>query len=175
MKIEAKTAIRLNEKSSRKKKVIHSLDGCYYSIFPEEIFKVAKKLVKGIDFSSVDYIVTFASFGIALGMAVAIVTKKPLRIAYEKKLDLPNPIIIIEPHLARKELVLYGIKKDDTVVLVDDEVYSGDLLVNAIKTLVKKGVKITSVICLIENTSKNARKKIKKLGFNLKSYKKFSL
>lgn len=174
MKIEAKKSRRIDIKKGRKVKIIHSLDGCYYPVFPKEILRIAKDLVGKIDFSSVDYLLCFATYGIVLGVAISIVTKKPLRIAYKKKLDLEEPIIIFEPHSPRKALFLYGARRGDKVVLIDDEVYSGDLFVNAVRALTQRGLRVVSLISLIENTRYDAREKLKKIGFTLKSYRKFN-
>jgi orotate phosphoribosyltransferase len=48
-------------------------------------------------------------------------------------------------------------------------------MVKAIKEFQKKGVIVKDVVCLVESQKFNARKKIKRLGFNLKSYIKHDL
>lgn len=98
-----------------------------------------------------------------------------MRIAYKLKLNLPNRIKFFEPHAVGKYVYIYGPKKGDKVILVDDEIYSGDSMVEAIKELRKRRIIIKDIVCLIEAVKLGARNKIREFGFDLKSYLKHNL
>jgi len=156
-------------------RIIHSLDGLVDPLDPEKILKVIRCLSKKIDWKNVDYVVGFDSGGIIPSVFLSFVNKKPLLIAYKLNLDLPHRIKFLEPHAVKKDIYIYGLKRGNRVVLVDDEIYSGDSMVEAIKELQKGGIIIKDIVCLIEAVKLGARNKIREFGFDLKSYLKHNL
>ena len=67
-------------------------------------------------------------------------------------------------------LYIYGLKKGEKVIIIDDEVSTGETMRNTIKELRKKGIVVKDAACLFEFVKMNGREKIKKLGLDLKSY-----
>jgi len=170
--IKVKRVKRIGAVGARPIRIIHSLDGIFGPLDTQKVLKVIRYLSKKIDWKNVDYIVGFDSGGIIPSLFFSYVSKKPLLITYKLKLDLPNRIKFFEPHAVGKDIYIYGPKRGDKVILVDDEIYSGDSMVEAIKELQKRGIIIKDIVCLIEAVKLGARNKIRKFGFNLKSYLK---
>jgi len=170
--IKVKRVKRIGAVGARPIRIIHSLDGIFGPLDTQKVLKVIRYLSKKIDWKNVDYIVGFDSRGIIPSLFFSYVSKKPLLITYKLKLDLPNRIKFFEPHAVGKDIYIYGPKRGDKVILVDDEIYSGDSMVEAIKELQKRGIIIKDIVCLIEAVKLGARNKIRKFGFNLKSYLK---
>ena len=173
--IKIKKAKRIGVTNARPIRIVYSLDGILDSLDTQKLLRVVKYLVKKVDYKNVDFIVGFDSGGIIPSLFFAHLTRKPLLIAYKLKLDLPNRIKFLEPHAVGRNIYIYGLKKGNKVILIDDEIYSGDGMVEAIKELQKNGVIVKDIVCLVEAKRFNARKKLKELGFDLKSYRKHNL
>ena len=173
--IKVKRVKRIGAVDARPIRIIHSLDGIVDPLDTQKVLKVIRYLSKKINWKNVDYIVGFDSGGIIPSLFLSYVSKKPLLIAYKLKLGLPNRIKFLEPNAARKDIYIYGLKRRNRVVLVDDEIYSGDSMVEAIKELQKRGIIIKDIVCLIEAVKFGARNKIREFGFDLKSYLKHNL
>jgi len=173
--IKVKKVKRIGITNARPIRIVHSLDGMLNPLDTQKLLKVIKYLIKKVDWKGIDFIIGFDSGGIIPSLFFSHLTKKPLLIAYKLKLDLPNRIKFFEPHAVGKDIYIYGLKKGNKVILVDDEIYSGDGIAETIKELQKRGVIVKDVVCLAESKRFNAREKIEKLGFNLKSYLKHNL
>jgi orotate phosphoribosyltransferase len=67
----------------------------------------------------------------------------------------------------------YGITQGDNIILLEDEVTSGDSILNMYKEFMKQSINIKAIACFVENVDLKAREKIRdKTGFDLISLAK---
>jgi len=150
-----------------------------YSIQPDLLKKAATELVKQLQPRKMpDYIVGLAAAGIPITIAVSYETGIPAIIAYKFRLDLPNELSWREPHCVDDNFYLYGLKKRQSVIIIDDEVDSGNTLINAIEVLSCNGIEIVDIGCIVEVVSREgmpSKDRLSKYGFTLKSLLKVEL
>lgn len=157
------------DKRSYKVLMNASGDSREFAIIPKELQTIAKRLTTCLKISTrPDYIIGFAPGGIPIAMALSYELDVPLIIAYKCRLDLPDEITWSEPHCLFNTFYLYGAYPNMSVILVDDEVDSGNTLYNAIRELQAHGVKILDVACVVEVLHGGYSKgRAKLLEFNL--------
>lgn len=169
---------RINSKKKRAFRVIFPLDGVKDLIEPSTLNKATAKIIKDIGsdlLKKADYILALDRGGLILGLSLSLSQNIPLKIAWKHNLQLDSKTALTDPYIPDEPLYAYGLKKGDRVVLVDDEVYSGETLIETISCLNKVGVKVLTALVLVECLNFNAKKKISKYSCDLKSYKKYRL
>lgn len=157
------------DKRSYKVLMNASGDSRKFAIVPKDLQAIAKQLVACLQTSAQpDYIIGFAPGGIPIAVALAYELNIPLVIAYKCRLDLSDEITWSEPHCLFNTFYFYGAYSSMSVILVDDEVDSGDTLCNAIRELQAHGVQILDVACVVEVLHSNRSiGRTKLLDFNL--------
>lgn len=75
--------------------------------------------------------------------------------------DISSVFNFIEGHRDDKKHFIYGIKGGDSVVIVEDEITSGNGIISLIKALQDFGIKIVAVATAIEVVTFDAKKHIK--------------
>jgi len=143
------------------------------AIVPKDLQVIAKQLTTHLKTSiRPDYIIGFAPGGIPIAIALSYELNIPLVIAYKCRLDLPDEITWSEPHCLFNTFYFYGAYPSMSVILVDDEVDSGNTLCNAIEKFLAHRVKILDVACVVEvlhNKHSAGRNKLLKFNLHLKS------
>lgn len=87
-----------------------------------------------------------------------------------------EPITIVEERVNNREHKFYDLDVDDEVILIEDEITSGDGVIDAYRTFTDMGIKVKTICCVAENISDNAREKIQQeTGISLISLIKFKL
>lgn len=159
----------------RSYKIIMSVagDSRSFAIVPKELNAVAELLADAFDLASrPDYVIGFAPGGIALTVAVAQVIDTPAVIAYKTRLGLADEISFSEPHCLFNTFYLYGVSTGDAVILIDDEVDSGNTVANAIEVLRGKDVRVLdagSAVEVLHSGVSLGRDRLNRLGIDLKS------
>lgn len=65
---------------------------------------------------------------------------------------------------------LYGVKENESILLIDDMVSTGGTLIALIKLLNNLGIKIVDVVCMVEKPDYGGAKIVKKeTGINVKT------
>jgi len=125
--------------------IIHPItDGIPY-IEAEMLQEVADEIEKRMP--KVDKIVTMEAMGIPIATALSLKTGIPFNIIRKRKYGLPGEIEVIQKTgYSESRLYINGIKKGESIVIVDDVLSTGGTLkavVNALKNVVDiKGVYI---------------------------------
>lgn len=159
---------------SRSYKILMSIvsDTAEFAIRPSELRAVAKALIAELEeVSGLDWVIGFSQGGIPLAVAVAYELDVPLLIAYQSRMPLPNAITFREPHAFDDQFYLYGLTQG-TVLLVDDEVDSGNTLANAVAALRNHGIRVAGVAAGVEavhSGQSRGRRRLHELGLNLKA------
>jgi adenine/guanine phosphoribosyltransferase-like PRPP-binding protein len=159
---------------SRSYKILMSIvsDTVEFAIHPSELRAVAKALVAQLDdVSEIDWIIGFSHGGIPLAVAVAYELDLPLLIAYQSRMPLPDAITFSEPHAFDGIFYIHGLTQG-TVLLVDDEVDSGNTFANAVTALRERGIRVADVAAGVEalhSEESRGRRRLHALGLNLKS------
>lgn len=161
---------------SRPYKVLMNVagDSVDFAITPHQL-KASAKQISGLLTSaeaSADYVIGFAPGGIAIAVAVALELDLPAVIAYKTRLALPHELTWIEPHCFTNTFYLYGITSGMSVLLIDDEVDSGNTLVNAANALTEVGAHVFGVASAVEVTHNGVsigRQRLQKLGLELRA------
>lgn len=159
-------------------KVVMSVagDSREFAIVPRELRAAAKLLVDAFQLAQApDYVVGFAPGGIALAVAVANELDTPAVIAYKTRLELPNEAIWTEPHCFSNTFYFYGAVAGDAVLLVDDEVDSGNTVANAVQALRASGMRVVDAGSAVEVLHAGAsvgRERLRGLGLTLKSLRR---
>ena len=147
---------------------------------PETTYLLMKDVVKNLskltDFSKADKVVGEEDRGGYIAALVAYANKKSLAMVKWFPIDTgKNTKIKFRSSYATGEMYLYGIKKHDRVILVEDMVDSGGTIISMIKLLRKVGAKIIDVIVIAEKEEFKGINRIKKeTGINVKFLLKFS-
>ena len=167
-------ARRLNlDQRSYKVLMNASGDSRVFAIKPKDLQTIAKRLATCLKISTrPDYIIGFAPGGIPIAVALAYELDIPLIIAYKCRLDCPSEITWSEPHCLFNTFYFYGAYSGMSVVLIDDEVDSGNTFYNAIRELRAHGVIILDVACVVEvihGSYSMGRTKLSNLHLQLKS------
>ncbi len=144
-----------------------------FAIVPEELRAVAKALAASLDLSDPpDYLIGFAPGGIPLAVAIAYELDLPAVMAYKTRLGLPGGLIWHEPHAANSAFYFYGAEPGQAVLLIDDEVDSGNTVLGAVDALRRAGVRIVDVGSAVEALHHGhsiGRERLAERGLTLKS------
>jgi len=144
-----------------------------FAIVPKDLKIIAKQLAARLTISTApDYIIGFAPGGIPIAVALAYEMNVPLIVAYKCRLDCPDEITWSEPHCLFDTFYFYGVYPGMSVILVDDEIDSGNTIFNASRELMAHEVTILDIACVVEvlhGNNSTGRTKLQDLHLNLKS------
>ncbi|MDQ7089422.1 MAG: phosphoribosyltransferase domain-containing protein [Methylococcales bacterium] len=129
----------------KKWKIVHPWDGRFIPLSSEELFKEAKKLVKLLDTSNADYIVGFAEGGLIPAFAVSMVCDLPLIGSYRVRCKREHEMTFTEPHSERPNHFIYGLKPNDRIIIIEDEITTGNTLINAMECFQQHGVDVVDI------------------------------
>ena len=146
---------------------------------PETEYKlmadVVKELSRLTDFSKADKVVGEEDRGGYIAALLAYANKKSLGMVKWFPIDLENRVSVkFRSAYAEGQMYLYGVRKGDRVILVEDMIDSGGTIVAMIKLLRKVGVKIIDVIVIGEKEEFKGLARIRKeTGIKVKYLLKF--
>jgi len=128
----------------------HALDGRYQPLRPSELVAVVRELAAGLNMRGIDYVLGFPEEGVVPAFAFAHLVGRPLVLSTRFVLEGSGTISFDEPHsgLGRTHYI-QGLRADDRVVIIEDEVTTGRTLVNAVRALRQAGVRIDAAGALL--------------------------
>ncbi|MER5736963.1 phosphoribosyltransferase [Streptomyces sp. NPDC002262] len=161
--------------TSRRERVIHSLDGLETPVHPDTLAHTGadlwhllqKQVPDGLD--SVDFLLGLDAGGILPTVSLAGAAHLPYKIAWKLHLPLDGPVRFSEPHAMRTDVFAYGIAPDQRIVIVDDEITTGRTLADLTRRLREAGAVPLAAACLVEDTTRGARDLLTDLGLPLVS------
>ena len=134
--------IKRNNSDSRETKIIHQFDGRAMPLEPRILEQCAQELSKNFKSLDFDYVIGFAEGGLIPAFSVAQSLRKPLLCSYRVRMILSNEITFSEPHSAIPDHYLYGLRENDRVVIIEDEITTGRTILNAVDALNRSNVKV---------------------------------
>ncbi|MCF7798522.1 phosphoribosyltransferase [Candidatus Woesearchaeota archaeon] len=156
---------------TKKFKIIHPFDGRVDPLQPQFLQDVGRQLATKLNTTKIDYIVGFAEGGLLPAYGVSQATNIPMIGSYRVRLKHENEITFIEPHSERANHYIYGLKKNDNIIIVEDEITTGSTLVNAITEFERLGVNVIDIGTYIVASTKESAKNINTLakkGYSIK-------
>jgi adenine phosphoribosyltransferase len=132
--------------SQRRSILYHPLDGRYGPLYPKRLAGILGGLAAVIDTQAVGYVLGFPVGGSIPAFAFAQIVDRPVILSMLVKPELPGLIAFEEPHssVATTHYV-HGLRRGDRVVIVEDEVTTGQTVIGAVRALRCAGVHITDV------------------------------
>ncbi|MFF8715203.1 phosphoribosyltransferase family protein [Streptomyces sp. NPDC015184] len=161
--------------TSRRERVIHSLDGLENPVHPDtlahtgaDLWRLLQEQVPdGLD--SVDFLLGLDAGGILPTVSLAGAAHLPYKIAWKLHLPLDGAVRFSEPHAMRTDVFAYGIAPGQRIVIVDDEITTGRTLADLTRRLREVGAVPLAAACLVEDTTRGARDLLSDLGLPLVS------
>ncbi|MFD4373715.1 phosphoribosyltransferase domain-containing protein [Streptomyces sp. NPDC058486] len=161
--------------TSRRERVIHSLDGLEDPVHPDTLAHTGadlwhllqKQVPDGLD--SVDFLLGLDAGGILPTVSLAGAAHLPYKIAWKLHLPLDGAVRFSEPHAMRTDVFAYGIAPGQRIVIVDDEITTGRTLADLTRRLHEAGAVPLAAVCLVEDTTRGARDLLTDLGLPLVS------
>lgn len=142
-------------------RVVHELDGILDQVHPDQLSNTGQALWRTwLDHpanTAPEVLLGLDAGGILPTVAVALASGLPYRLAWKLNLDLPDKRNFSEPHARRTEVFTYGDLAGTCVLLVDDEVTTGQTMANLVSVLRTAHVEVAGVACLVEDTAGNGR------------------
>lgn len=146
---------------TRDVRVVHELDGILHQVHPSALLRTGSALWEAWsrhpESAPPDVLLGLDAGGILPTVAVALASDLPYRLAWKLDLDLPHKRRFTEPHARRAEVFTYGNLAGARVLIVDDEITTGNTLANLVTVLRDSTVEVIGVACLIEDTTGDAR------------------
>ncbi|MFH8885819.1 MULTISPECIES: phosphoribosyltransferase [unclassified Streptomyces] len=161
--------------TSRRERVIHSLDGLEHPVHPDTLANTGADLWRLLQeqvpdgLGSVDFLLGLDAGGILPTVSLASAAQLPYKIAWKLHLPLDGAVRFSEPHAMRTDVFAYGITPGQRIVIVDDEITTGRTLADLTRRLREAGAVPLVAACLVEDTTRGARDLLTDLGLPLVS------
>ncbi|HVQ00225.1 MAG TPA: hypoxanthine/guanine phosphoribosyltransferase [Candidatus Thermoplasmatota archaeon] len=131
--------------------VVHPITDGVPCITPELLNEVSgemKKLIKRC--GKFDRIVTMEAMGIPLAAVLSLDLKIPFTIIRKREYGLPGEVSVEQvTGYSKSKMYINGLKKGDTVILVDDVLSTGGTLKAVLRVLKEMGVTVKGVFIAI--------------------------
>ncbi|GEM_PF-3587615 len=157
-----------NNKDKRKEKLIHPFDGRVTPLDSTVLREHATQLAEKLSLEGVDYILGFAEGGLIPAYMVAEVAGIPFIGSYRVRLKLSHEIHFLENHSERAHHFIYGLHPGDTVVIVEDEITTGQTLLNVIAELESRQIKVKDIGLYILNCDQTVLQHFCDIGHQVK-------
>ena len=168
---QARRVRRLGLSSGRDVRIVHELDGILGPVDPQALLHAGSSLwaawTRHPQYAAPDLLLGLDAGGILPTVAVALASGLPYRLAWKLDLDLPGKRRFSEPHARRTDVFTYGDLAGTRVLVVDDEITTGETTGNLIAVLRDAGATVTGVACLVEDTSGGAQALLRQEGVPL--------
>jgi adenine phosphoribosyltransferase len=128
---------------------IHPITDGVPEVKPELIREVTGHIVRIADLD-VDKIVTVEAMGIPIGTGLSIICDIPMVIVRKRKYGLEGEIEVSQvTGYSKSQLFLNGIKKGDSVIVVDDVISTGGTLLAVLKSLEMAGAIVRDIVVVV--------------------------
>jgi phosphoribosyl-AMP cyclohydrolase len=121
----------------------------------------------------IDKVVILEALGLPIGILIAQIKGKPLAIIRKKPFGTNDYLLDKVEYSSGYEkgiYYIYGVKKGERILIIDDMISTGGTLISLIDSLQKKGVKIVDVACIMEKESYMGKQKVQeKFGIEVKT------
>lgn len=168
---QARRVRRLGLSSGRDVRIVHELDGILGPVDPQALLHAGGSLwaawTRHPQYADSDLLLGLDAGGILPTVAVALASGLPYRLAWKLDLDLPGKRRFSEPHARRTDVFTYGDLAGTRVLVVDDEITTGETTGNLIAVLRDAGATVTGVACLVEDGSGGAQALLRQEGVPL--------
>ncbi len=160
--------------TSRRERVIHSLDGLEDPVHPETLANTGLGLWRLLqeqvpeELGSVDFLLGLDARHPADRLPHG-AAQLPYKIAWKLHLPLDGAVRFCEPHAMRTDVFAYGITPGQRIVIVDDEITTGRTLADLTRRLREARAVPLAAACLVEDTTRGARDLLTDLGLPLVS------
>ena len=152
-------------------RIVHPLDGILSEVAPHEVIRTGQQLwaawTNGDSAPGLDLLLGLDAGGILPTVAVALASGLPYRLAWKLDLALPHKRRFTEPHARRTDVFTYGDLHGTRVLIIDDEVTTGQTACNLAATLRAHGAIVVGVACLIEDSAGGATERLRVHGLPL--------
>lgn len=161
--------------TSRRERIVHSLDGLEAPVRPETLAATGdllwNRLRAHLSYAgnTPDFLLGLDAGGILPTISLATASRLPYKIAWKLHLPLDGAVRFCEPHAMRTDVFAYGIVPGQRIVLVDDEITTGQTLADLTRRLREAGAEPLAAACLVEDTTRGARALLDGLGLPLVS------
>lgn len=116
---------------------------------PEVLQEAAQAVLHGAP-RGVTKVVVEEDKGVPLGAAVSLLSHLPLAIAREYGYELPSQKVDYDSEYKQGALYLNGVVAGDRVMIVDDTVSTGGVLVALIQAVRAQGAEVVDVVAVVE-------------------------
>jgi adenine phosphoribosyltransferase len=161
--------------TSRRERIVHSLDGLEAPVHPEALASIGGLLWERLQAQlpcaddTADFLLGLDAGGILPTISLATASQLPYKIAWKLHLPLDGAVRFREPHAMRTDVFAYGIAPGQRIILVDDEITTGQTLADLTRRLRDAGAEPLAAACLVEDTTRGARTLLDGLGLPLVS------
>ncbi|MFJ6898095.1 phosphoribosyltransferase family protein [Streptomyces hokutonensis] len=161
--------------TSRRERIVHSLDGLEAPVHPEALASIGgllwERLQAQLPYAddTADFLLGLDAGGILPTISLATASQLPYKIAWKLHLPLDGAVRFREPHAMRTDVFAYGIAPGQRIILVDDEITTGQTLADLTRRLRDAGAEPLAAACLVEDTTRGARTLLDGLGLPLVS------
>lgn len=147
--------------TGRDVRIIHELDGITGPVHPQALMNVGSALwsawSRHPQYAASDLLLGLDAGGILPTVALAMASGLPYKLAWKLDLDLPGKRRFSEPHARRTDVYTYGDLTGQRVLIVDDEITTGQTIAGLVTVLRDAAAIVAGVACLIEDTTGDAR------------------
>jgi adenine phosphoribosyltransferase len=130
---------------------LHPFDGRVAPLDTSLLADAVSVLKDRVSNLAFDYVLGFAEAGVLPAFLLAHLMHKPLAVSYRVRLGLPNEVSFLEPHSHISSHFIYSLKPGNTVLIVEDEITSGNTVLNALDALTQHRISVIGVCALIIN------------------------
>src|SRR5213594_706604 len=136
---------------------------------PAVLEEVTDALVRAVDWTRYDKIVTAESMGFPLVAVLSLKTRQPYVFIRKRKYGLPGETSLKQATgYSRAEMFVNNIRRGDRVVFVDDVLSTGGTASAVVKGLRSLGAEVVDALIVFEKTRERARME-KDLGLRIKT------
>ncbi|MCQ8893744.1 MAG: hypoxanthine/guanine phosphoribosyltransferase [Methanolinea sp.] len=112
--------------------------------------EVCMAMIKVLDLDGIDRIIAAEAMGIPIGAAISMVTDIPMNIVRKREYRLPGEIAVHQATgYSKGQLFLNGVKRGDSVVIVDDVISTGGTTRALLWALDRAGAEVKDICFVI--------------------------
>lgn len=139
------------------------LDGRYGAMEPKYLRKAVATLLKKVDLNGVKYIIGIPEGGTIPAYEFASSCGLMLILASHSEPCERNAIKFIEPHSYRDRQAKYifGLEEGEKVIVVEDEITTGNTVINCVRSLRNAGVICEEVVAVYCSDDQSVHQKLK--------------
>jgi adenine/guanine phosphoribosyltransferase-like PRPP-binding protein len=131
--------------------IANPLDGRYGAFYPRLLQALIRRLVAMVDLDEIDAVLGIPEGGLVPAYAFAAEAGLPLVLATSSEPEMPGIITFKEDHVEAFEGTkrVYGLSAGQVVLIVEDEITTGNTIVNCVRALRNAGVHIDQVASVL--------------------------